>query len=172
VKTIRNRVFEPGVALSLGNRLNPGHHWAHVGRAVMYAPELATCTHNLRGGLRPPAGPEAEYGSLIHVSTQFRRCLRNCEFAPKRDPADTPLLRLPAVAQKMVPSPRVFDRKTLPGIKWIREEHYRLRHHATISRRGGAFQVGHGVLQCGGRKAVHCRVDQPFTAVQDRAEEE
>ena len=138
----------------------------------MYAPELATCTHSLRGGLRPPADPEAEYGSLIYKSSQFRRCLRNCEFAPEWDPADTPLLRLPAVAQKMVPSPRVFDRKTLPGIKWIREEHYRLRHHPTISRRGGTFQVGHSVLQCGGSKAVRRRVDESLPIVQDRAEKE
>ena len=40
--------------------------------------------------------------------------------------------------------------KTLPGIERMWEEHYRLRHHTTISRRAGAFQVGHGVLQCGG----------------------
>lgn len=71
-----------------------------------------------------------------------------------------------------VPSPRVFDRKTLPGIKWIREEHYRLRHRPTISRRGGTFQVGHGVLQYGGRKAVRRRVDESLPIVQDRVEKE
>lgn len=31
-----------------------------------------------------------------------------------------------------------------------------------------AFQVAYGVLQCGGRRALHCRVDELLPVAQDR----